>query len=91
MAGRLLMLSLLILLGLLQYKLWRANDGIPALWVMEQKLGQLEQQKEKLRERNLALEAEVINLKESMDAIEERARHDLGMIKEGETFFQVVE
>lgn len=91
MAGRLLILSLLILLGLLQYKLWRANDGIPVLWTMEKKLEQLEQQKEKLRERNLALEAEVINLKESMDAVEERARHDLGMIKEGETFFQVVE
>ncbi|RLA21587.1 MAG: cell division protein FtsB [Gammaproteobacteria bacterium] len=91
MAGRLLILSLFILLGLLQYKLWRTNDGVPALWVMEQKLEQLEQEKEKLRERNLALEAEVNNLKESMDAIEERARQDLGMIKKGETFFQVVE
>jgi len=91
MAGRLLILSLFILLGLLQYKLWRTNDGVPALWVMEQKLEQLEQEREKLRERNLALEAEVNNLKESMDAIEERARQDLGMIKKGETFFQVVE
>jgi len=91
MAGRLLIFSLFILLGLLQYKLWRTNDGVPALWVMEQKLEQLEQEKEKLRERNLALEAEVNNLKESMDAIEERARQDLGMIKKGETFFQVVE
>lgn len=91
MAGRLLILSLFILLGLLQYKLWRTNDGVPALWVMEQKLEQLEQEREKLRERNLALEAEVNNLKKSMDAIEERARQDLGMIKKGETFFQVVE
>jgi len=91
MAGRLLIFSLFILLGLLQYKLWRTNDGVPALWVMEQKLEQLEQEREKLRERNLALEAEVNNLKKSMDAIEERARQDLGMIKKGETFFQVVE
>jgi cell division protein FtsB len=91
MAARLLIVSLLILLGLLQYKLWRVNDGVPAFWVMEQKLAQLEQEKERLNARNRALEAEVNNLKESMDAIEERARHDLGMIKKGETFFQVVE
>ncbi len=85
------MVFLILLLGLLQYKLWFGDGSIPELRQMEQRVKQLQIEKQKLIERNLALEAEVINLKESMDAVEERARHDLGMIKKGETFFQVVE
>ena len=44
-----------------------------------------------LRERNAALQAEVTDLRQGLDAIEEHAREDLGMVKEGETFYQVVE
>ena len=44
-----------------------------------------------LRERNAALQAEVADLRQGLDAIEEHAREDLGMVKEGETFYQVVE
>jgi cell division protein FtsB len=46
---------------------------------------------EKLRQRNRALQAEVLDLKKGLDAVEERARSELGMIKEGEVFYQVVE
>lgn len=88
---RLLIVFLIVLLGLLQYKLWLGDGSIPELIKMEQRVKELKQEKQKLIKRNLVLEAEVLNLKESMDAVEGRARHDLGMIKEGETFFQVVE
>lgn len=88
---RLLLVFLFLLLAILQYNLWVSPATVPKLWEMERKLEQLEMEKTKLQKRNQALEAEVKNLKESMDAVEERARRDMGLIKEGETFFQVIE
>ena len=84
----------LLLIGLvvgLQSPLWFGKGG----WLKVRELdGQLEQQREinaRLRTRNAALDAEVRDLKQGYDAIEERARAELGMIRQDELFFQVVD
>lgn len=82
---------LMCLLLLLQYTLWFGNGGLFRLWQLNTKVEEQKVENELLTERNRALEAEVIDLKQGLEAIEERARSDLGMIKKDETFFQVVE
>jgi cell division protein FtsB len=80
---------LLVLIGL-QYKLW-FGDG--SLSEVVQLTSELEIQKKKLLElekRNLILEAQVLDLQNGLDAFEEKARNDLGMIKQGETFIQLI-
>lgn len=88
---RFLTVSLVILLLLLQYRLWLGNASLPKVRHLEQiKLSQQEEN-EVLEARNRSLSAEVIDLKQGMEAIEERARSEMGMIKSGETFFQVID
>jgi len=82
---------LLTLLLVLQYTLWFGNGGLLRVWQLNTMVEVQKQENEKLTERNQALEAEVVDLKQGLEAIEERARSDLGMIKKDETFFQVVE
>jgi cell division protein FtsB len=82
---------LLVLIGLLQYRLWFGDGGIRELHELQTRIEELSQEGERRRERNAALEADVKDLKEGTDSIEERARQELGMIKEGETFVQVFE
>lgn len=82
---------LLILLLVLQYRLWIADGGIPDLRRLQRELAEQRAINEHLEARNRALEAEVEDLKKGLGAVEELAREDLGMIKEGETFFQIVE
>ena len=80
---------ILILVGL-QYKLW-FGDG--SLSEVVQLTHELEIQKKKLNEleeRNRILEAQVLDLQNGLDAFEEKARNDLGMIKQGETFIQLI-
>jgi cell division protein FtsB len=87
---RLLIGVLLLLLIGLQYKLW-FGDG--SLSEVVQLSSELDIQKEKLRlleERNKILEAQVLDLQNGLDAFEEKARNDLGMIKQGETFIQII-
>lgn len=85
---------LLVLLGIaaigLQAKLWIADDGYQKTLKLRAAVAEQRDLNDSLRERNGALDAEVINLKEGRDAAEERARTDLGMIGEHETFYQVV-
>ncbi len=82
---------LFLLLLLLQYRLWFGDGGLLRLWQLDEAVALQEAENDRLGERNAALEAEVRDLKKGVAAIEERARADLGMVKEGETFFQVVE
>jgi cell division protein FtsB len=82
---------LLVLIGLLQYRLWFGDGGIRELQQLETRIEQLKQEGEKRRERNAALEADVNDLKEGTDAVEERARQELGMVREGETYIQVLD
>ena len=82
---------LLLILGFMHYRLWFGDDSLPDVWELHQEVELQRQENIELRERNAALEAEVRDLQQGLDAIEEHAREDLGMVKEGETFYQVVE
>jgi cell division protein FtsB len=86
------LVTLLVLLLLyLQYKLWFGEGSVQDVWELHQEVEFQRQENIELRERNAALDAEVQDLQQGLDAIEEHAREDLGMVKEGETFYQVVE
>jgi cell division protein FtsB len=82
---------LTLLLLVLQYNLWIGDGSIANVMSLQRAIEAQKQENEKLRERNLALDAEVKDLKTASDAIEERARLELGMIREGETFYRVIE
>ena len=89
--GRLVPLILLLLLALLQYQLWFGVGSVPdAMRLKSQADGQATENAA-LVKRNAALEAEVADLKQGQAAIEERARTELGMVKKGETFYQIVQ
>ena len=80
-----------ILFIILQYDLWVGDGSLATVWHLQKNIEQQSQENKQLQERNKALEAEVADLKEGKDAVEERARSDLGMIKQGETYIQVVD
>ena len=85
------LLVFLALAGLgLQAKLWFSDDGYRKTLKLRNAVVEQRELNDALRARNAALDAEVINLKQGRDAAEERARTDLGMIGEQETFYQVV-
>lgn len=86
-----LIVALLVLLGFLQYKLWLGEGSLAEIWRTHQAIETQMQENTTLKERNAALDAEVKDLKHGLDAIEERARAELGMIKKDETFYRVVE
>jgi len=88
---RYIALILLILLIALQVKLWAGEGGMRDVWRLQQRLAEQKAENQKLRARNEKLAAEVRNLKNGTGAIEERARSELGLIKPGEVFYQVVE
>jgi cell division protein FtsB len=85
---------MLVILGTaafaLQGQLWFSVDGFSKTRDLRAAVAEQRLQNEQLRERNQALDAEVVNLKQSSEAAEERARTDLGMIGPHETFYQVV-
>jgi cell division protein FtsB len=82
---------LVILLVALQYKLWQGDGNMFEVWDLQKALEAQRQTNQRLHSRNRALEAEVKDLKTGLEAVEERARLELGMIKQGETFYQIVE
>ena len=82
---------LLVLLIWLQYKIWLQDGGIPEVIQLQQEIKVVKTEVQKLQERNSSLDAEVKDLKKGLDAIEERARSEMGMIKEGEVYYQVIE
>ena len=86
-----LLVLLVILLVFLQYSLWFGDGSLQDVWRLHKDVEQQRQENAVLRERNEALEAEVLDLQQGLEAIEEHAREDLGMIKKGETFYQVIE
>ena len=84
-------LALLVLFVALQLKLWTGTGGVPEVWRLETRVEEQARDNESRRARNAALAADVEDLKSGREAVEERARSELGMIKPGETFYQVVE
>ena len=82
---------LLALLGLIQYPLWLGKGGWLRVWDVDRQIAAQREMNAKLKVRNGALDAEVRDLKQGLEAIEERARSELGMIRQDEIFFQVLE
>lgn len=82
---------LLALVLLLQYPLWFGKGSWLKVWDINQKLETQQSVNEEVHQRNATLDAEVRDLKRGTDAVEERARSELGMIRQGELFIQVVD
>ena len=88
---KLLAIALTALLVLIQHPLWLGRGGILRGVEMERQVRAQHAVNERLLGRNQALEAEVRDLKQGLDAIEERARSELGLIRQDEVFFQIIE
>ncbi len=88
---RWLTVGLLALVALLQYPLWLGKGGWLKVWDYDRQLQQQKEVTRKLEIRNAGLDAEVRDLKQGYDAIEERARFELGMVRQDETFVQIPE
>jgi cell division protein FtsB len=84
-------LILLVLLLGLQLKLWSGSGGMHEVETLRAAVKQQSSDNDRLRQRNQALAADVSDLKHGEQAVEARARAELGLIKSGETFYQVVE
>lgn len=91
MNPRLISIVLFALLLLLQYPLWFGKGGMLRVNDLQQQLDEQKQVNEGLRLRNQQLEGDVRSLTEGVEAIEERARNDFGMIKKEEVFIQLIE
>jgi len=81
---------LVVLTIVLQYRLWVGEGSYNEAWVLQARIEAQQQANSRLAGRNSRLDAEVIDLQDGHDAIEERARTDLGMIGHNETFYLVV-
>ena len=88
---RWLTLIFVALIAALQYPLWLGKGSWLRVWEVDRAATQQKEVNQKLRARNASLDAEVRDLKQGYDAIEERARSELGMVKRDEIFFQVLE
>jgi cell division protein FtsB len=84
-------LALIALIALLQHPLWLGKGSWLRVWEVDQQMQAQRETNQKLALRNAALDAEVRDLKQGLDAIEERARSELGMIKRDEIFFQILD
>ena len=86
--------SVLILTALLIYlqiNLWVGEGSLANVWKLKKEQSRLVEKNQQLMERNATMAAEVKNLKSGLDAIEERARMELGMIKKDETFYLIID
>ncbi len=88
---RILAVVLACLIALLQWPLWIGKGSWLKVWQIESQVTEQKKQNNKLKMRNTALDAEVRDLKTGSDAIEERARNELGMVRAEEVFFQVLD
>ena len=88
---RWLSIALVALVVLLQYPLWVGKGGWLRVWDVDRQLQQQKEANKALEVRNAGFDAEVRDLKQGYDAIEERARFELGMIKQDEVFVQIPE
>ena len=82
---------LVVLLALLQYRLWFSSGGVMDVKELERAKQELVDENGQLRERNASLAAEVVDLQHGLEAVEERARSEMGMIKSDEVFYQIIE
>lgn len=85
-----ILIILLALFALLQYELWFSPGGLKSIWHLKNQISVQMVGNQKANATNQALAADIKDLKSGNEAIEERARNSLGMVKRGETFYQVV-
>lgn len=83
-----ILIFLLLALAGLQYKLWLGDGSVLQWFRLENKLAAEEQDNKQLAARNRAIEADILELKSGEQALEEQARYELGMVKEGEVYYQ---
>ncbi|HLD16355.1 MAG TPA: cell division protein FtsB [Coxiellaceae bacterium] len=83
-------LALIGLLGLLQYELWLSQGGIVSILQVKRHLQEQEVLNHQMQLQNDQLLADIKDLKHGNEAVEERAREELGLIKPGETFYQII-
>lgn len=88
---RLITLSLAALLLLIQFPLWLGKGGWLRVWDLDNQVAAAQKKNEELKARNAKLNSEVRDLRDGTGAVEERARYELGMIKDGEIFIQILE
>ncbi len=88
---RLILICLAALLLLIQYPLWLGKGGWLRVWDLDKQVTAAQKKNDELKARNAKLNSEVQDLKDGTGAVEERARYELGMIKENEIFIQVLE
>ena len=91
MSNRLITLLLMALLVVVQAQLWFGEGGLPRVMDLQNKLQIQQTANATARQRNDQLLAEVRDLKEGLEMVEEKARYELGMVKEGEIFVQVLD
>ncbi|TRX55821.1 cell division protein FtsB [Thalassomonas sp. M1454] len=87
---RIITVILIVFLVLLQYRLWFGKNSVPDYFALKENVALQLTQNEKLQQRNKLIYADIHDLKNGLQAVEERARNELGMIKENETFFRVI-
>ncbi|HHP0490018.1 TPA: cell division protein FtsB [Vibrio harveyi] len=88
---RIFVIALTLLFGWLQYILWFGKNGVSDYYTVEDEIEVQQQVNSKLQARNNEMFAEIDDLRQGLDAIEERARHELGLVKDGETFYRIVD
>jgi cell division protein FtsB len=88
---KILITIIIFLIIHLQYRLWVGDGSVAQIKEYEARLETVKEKVKEKKERNEALYAEIEDLRKGQEALEERARDELGMIKENETFFQVIE
>jgi cell division protein FtsB len=88
---RFLGLALVLLIALIQNPLWFGKGGLLRVHELDAQVETQRQTNLKLAARNATLDAEVLDLKQGYDAIEERARSELGMVRQDEEFFQLLQ
>ena len=88
---RLLTFILVLLLAVVQFQLWVGEDSLAGVWRLDQATKRQTLENIELRRRNERLAAEVADLKTGLAAVEERARRELGMVHEDETYYQILD
>ncbi len=90
-APLLILILFAMLLAGVQYRLWLGEGGIAEVNRLKGQIAEQQAENQRLLERNRVMEAEVMELKQGMETVEERARHELGMVREGETLYLLME
>ena len=88
---KILLTSLAIILLSLQFQLWLGEGGVRSLSLLKSELADQQAVNADLQARNRLLEIEVVDLKNGLEAVEERARSELGMIGDDEVFYLIIE